>query len=258
MLNEDLAVNALAHFVQPTKFPLLSSSDTDLARLHYGNAIIEHHVMSSQLPSLPPTSVSITPLSSTIPSPPVFTSVSVLPVLPTILPHESIAPIFMLKKKQSHVDMLDDDSDTAEPQFRGQLVDIEPKKQKNTNGKTALSPEYHRKTSFNQALIYTRGMNNVSIHKDEYSSQELSTCPDTGGHDSDLTMAYKMVERWHPDISFSNLDSIISTPKEPAAHQSHKPTGSYLSVGTDEQEEILEDEKDTWLDEKLAAEPAQD
>lgn len=29
-------------------------------------------------------------------------------------------------------------------------------------------------------------------------------------------------------------------------------------MGTDEQEEILEDEKDTWLDEKLAAKPAQD
>ncbi|KAG1854447.1 hypothetical protein DFJ58DRAFT_745692, partial [Suillus subalutaceus] len=69
----------------------------------------------------------------------------------------------------------------------------------------------------------------------------------------------KMVERRHPNISFGNLDSIISTgPKEPAAHQSHEPTGSYLSVGTDEEEEILEDEKDTWLDEKLAAEPAQD
>jgi hypothetical protein len=67
-----------------------------------------------------------------------------------------------------------------------------------------------------------------------------------------------MVERRHPDISFGNLDSIISTPKEPAAHRSHEPTGSYLSVGTDEQEEILEDEQDTWLDEKLAAEPAQD
>ncbi|KAG1854448.1 hypothetical protein DFJ58DRAFT_841367 [Suillus subalutaceus] len=133
-----LAVNALAHFIQPTKFPLLSSSDTDIARLHYGNAIIEHHVMSSQLPSLPPTSASasITPLSSTIPSPPV--SASVVSVLPTILPHESVAPIFKLKKKRSHADMLDDDSDTAEPQFRGQLVDIELKKRKNTNAPTTF------------------------------------------------------------------------------------------------------------------------
>jgi hypothetical protein len=101
-----LAVNALAHFVQPTKFPLLSSSDTDIARLQYGNAIIEHHVMSSQLPSLPLASESapIPPLSSTIPtsSPPVSASESV-PVLPTILPHKSVAPIFELKKKRSHV-----------------------------------------------------------------------------------------------------------------------------------------------------------
>ncbi|KAG1763210.1 hypothetical protein EV702DRAFT_1205776 [Suillus placidus] len=68
----------------------------------------------------------------------------------------------------------------------------------------------------------------------------------------------KMVERRHPDISFSDLDSIISTPKESAARQSHKPTGSYLSVGADEQEEILEDEEDTWLDETLVAKPAED
>ncbi|KAG1773254.1 hypothetical protein EV702DRAFT_1244183 [Suillus placidus] len=68
----------------------------------------------------------------------------------------------------------------------------------------------------------------------------------------------KMVERRHPDISFSDLDSIISTPKESAARQSHEPTGSYLSVGADEQEEILEDEEDMWLDETLVAKPAED
>jgi hypothetical protein len=36
--------------------------------------------------------------------------------------------------------MLDDDSDTAESQFRGQLVDIKPKKRKNTNGKILGQP----------------------------------------------------------------------------------------------------------------------
>ncbi|KAG1747893.1 uncharacterized protein EDB91DRAFT_1048103 [Suillus paluster] len=101
-------------------------------------------------------------------------------------------------------------------------------------------------------------MNNVGIHEDEYTSQELSTCPDVGGHDSDSTMAYKMVERQHPDISFCDLDSIISSPKQSAARRSHETTGSYLSVGTDEQEEILEDEEGTWLDETLAAKPAED
>ncbi|KAG2344902.1 hypothetical protein BDR05DRAFT_998906 [Suillus weaverae] len=145
-----LAINALTHFIQPTKFPLLSSSDTDIAHLHYGNAVVEHHVISSQSPSLPPTSVSITPLSSTIPSssPPASES-----VLPTTIPHESsvstpshgnknikqVAPIFKLKK-QSHADMLDDDSDTSEFQFRGQLVDIKLKKHKNANGKTLGRP----------------------------------------------------------------------------------------------------------------------
>ncbi|KAG1726268.1 uncharacterized protein EDB91DRAFT_209357 [Suillus paluster] len=68
----------------------------------------------------------------------------------------------------------------------------------------------------------------------------------------------KMVERRHPDISFCDLDSIISSPKQSAARQSHETTGSYLSVGTDEQEEILEDEEGTWLDETLAAKPAED
>ncbi|KAG0693898.1 hypothetical protein DFH29DRAFT_1006835 [Suillus ampliporus] len=67
-----------------------------------------------------------------------------------------------------------------------------------------------------------------------------------------------MVERWHPDISFCDLDSIISSPKQSAARRSHESTGSYLSVGTDEQEEILEDEEDTWLDEMLATKPAED
>ncbi|KAG1769331.1 hypothetical protein EDD22DRAFT_948939 [Suillus occidentalis] len=61
-----------------------------------------------------------------------------------------------------------------------------------------------------------------------------------------LTVLYQLLE----GVQCARLD-------EPA-HRSHEPTGSYLSVGTDEQEEILEDEKDTWLDEKLAAEPAQD
>ncbi|KAG2357562.1 hypothetical protein BDR07DRAFT_1490592 [Suillus spraguei] len=65
-----------------------------------------------------------------------------------------------------------------------------------------------------------------------------------------------MAERWHPDISFGDLDSIISSPKESAAYQSHEPTGSYLSVGADDQEEILEDEEDTWLNEMLAGKPA--
>ncbi|KAG1816551.1 hypothetical protein EV424DRAFT_1645252 [Suillus variegatus] len=68
----------------------------------------------------------------------------------------------------------------------------------------------------------------------------------------------KMAERQHPDISFGDLDSIISSPKESPACQSHEPTGSYLSVGADDQEEILEDEEDTWLDEMLAGKPAED
>ncbi|KAG1735380.1 hypothetical protein EDB19DRAFT_1910644 [Suillus lakei] len=41
-----LAINALAHFVQPMKFPLLSSSDTDIARLHYA---ILHNPLSLKI-----------------------------------------------------------------------------------------------------------------------------------------------------------------------------------------------------------------
>ncbi|KAG1839568.1 hypothetical protein DFJ58DRAFT_733291 [Suillus subalutaceus] len=294
---------------------------------------------------------------------------------------QSGALIFKLKKKQSHADMLDDDSDTAEPQFRGKLVDIELKKRKNTNGKTVGRPRTNmlEKDTFavqsyitcslskSRSLAFLQQLHQISSHRQltsefsstlkivveaEFKSQHNPTlkgktaadvreafvrqfeCYVKGQYPFDVmvdagqgilsywthltkipegcilaciaekiysikpssipeeqTMSVftrmntaarnrqhvrtlvdmtqirqwhmydpkKMVERRHPDISFGNLDSIISTgPKEPAAHQSHEPTGSYLSVGTDEEEEILEDEKDTWLDEKLAAEPAQD
>lgn len=53
-----------------------------------------------------------------------------------------------------------------------------------------LSPVCHRKTLFNQAFVCARRMDNVSIHEDEYASQEPSTSSDTGRHDSDSTMAY--------------------------------------------------------------------
>jgi len=43
------AINALSHYILPSKFPLLSPllHDTDTARVHFGNMIIERHVSLS-------------------------------------------------------------------------------------------------------------------------------------------------------------------------------------------------------------------
>ncbi|KAG1735273.1 uncharacterized protein EDB91DRAFT_1083730 [Suillus paluster] len=61
-----------------------------------------------------------------------------------------------------------------------------------------------------------------------------------------------------PGYFVGNPTPSFPHPKNQQARRSYEPTGSYLSVDTEEQEEILEDEEDTWLDEKLVSKPAED
>ncbi|KAG1840042.1 hypothetical protein F4604DRAFT_1940323 [Suillus subluteus] len=295
-----LAINALAHFIQPTKFPLLTSSDTDIASLHYGNAIIEHHITSSQSPSLPPTSTSITPLSFTTPSSSLPASTSVLPTVPhkssVSTPSHSnrnitqVAPIFKLKQRN----MLDDDSDTSESQFSGRLLDIKPKKRKNANGETVGRPrtnvlgkvtrqchklgqpkkQRYRCLGENCRTSLAAPANRKRLLKHAASCHRL---PITLRREVTELLAREslgaQVEKLEAargeslqNIGWQFVDASnrylrvcrVSTPKESAARQSHESTGSYRSVGTDEQEENLEDEEETWLDETLAAKPAED